>query len=96
MSDYEIQVNELQGDIIDLKKSLDDQQRVLKQSDKEKSSLISELSEQNQRLTTQLRDVTKKEESLTIQLQSLRDQFSLRKVAMSDHVSHLENLRQEV
>jgi DNA repair exonuclease SbcCD ATPase subunit len=89
-------VSELQGDIVELKRSLEEQQRILKQSDKEKSTLIGELREQNVRLTTQLKDASKKEESLAFQLQSLKDQFSLRKVAMSDHVSHLENLRQEV
>lgn len=73
-----------------------EQQRLMKQSDRDHTLILNELTEQNQRLTTQLKEATKKEESLQAQLQGLRDQFSLRKMAMSDHSSHLESLRDEV
>ena len=96
ISDYDIRVAELQSDINELKQSLEDQQRLMKQSDREKTLLINELTEQNQRLTSQLKEASKKEERLTSELQALRDQFSIRKVVMSDHQSHLENLREEV
>ena len=38
----------------------------------------------------------KNEEQLTAQLQMLRDQFSLRKTSLQDHVGHLELMREEV
>lgn len=96
LTDYEIRVSELQTDISELQKSLEEQQRLMKQADREHTVIINELTEQNQRLTAQLKEANRKEENLTCQLQSLRDQFSLRKIAMSDHTSHLENLRDEV
>jgi chromosome segregation ATPase len=95
-TDYEIRVSELQADISELQKSLEEQQRLMKQADREHSMITNELTEQNQRLTAQLKEANRKEESLTCQLQAMRDQFSLRKMAMSDHTNHLENLRDEV
>ncbi len=38
----------------------------------------------------------KNEEQLTSQLQGLRDQFTLRKSSLQDHVGHLEIMREEV
>lgn len=38
----------------------------------------------------------KNEEQLSAQLQGLRDQFSLRKSSLQDHVGHLEIMREEV
>jgi len=96
LTDYEIRVSELQADIAELQKSLEEQQRLMKQADREHALIANELNEQNQRLTAQLKEANRKEESLTCQLQSMKDQFSLRKIAMSDHTSHLENLRDEV
>lgn len=96
VTDYEIRVGELQADVAELQKSLEEQQRLMKQSDRDHTLILNEVTEQNQRLTTQLKEVTRKEESLQCQLQGLRDQFSIRKMAMSDHSSHLDSLRDEV
>lgn len=38
----------------------------------------------------------KNEEQLSIQLQAMRDQFSLRKTNLQDQVGHLELMREEV
>lgn len=38
----------------------------------------------------------KNEEQLSAQLQGLRDQFTLRKSSLQDHVGHLELMREEV
>ena len=78
-------------------------------AEKEKSLLITQLTEQNQRLTSQLKDVSiqakmknshfhclqssKIEESLTCELQSMRDQVNHKKTSMTEHVTHLETLR---
>ena len=57
--EYDLRVNELQADISSLRKSLDEATAVQRQSEKEKSLLITNLTEQNQRLTAQLREVNK-------------------------------------
>ena len=36
------------------------------------------------------------EESLSTELQSLKDQVNLKRSSMNEHVSHLESLREEV
>ena len=36
------------------------------------------------------------EESLSVELQSLKDQVNLKRSSMNEHVSHLESLREEV
>ena len=38
----------------------------------------------------------KHEESLSVELQSLKDQVNLKRSSMNEHVSHLESLREEV
>lgn len=96
LSDYDIRVADLQNDISELRSTLEEQQRAIKNSEKENSAVIAELNEHNQKLSAQLKESSKNEEKLIIQLQSLKDQFSLRKVVLSDHVTHLENLREEV
>ena len=55
--EYDLRVNELHADISSLRKSLDEATAVQRQSEKEKSLLITNLTEQNQRLTAQLREV---------------------------------------
>ncbi len=39
---------------------------------------------------------SKAEESLTSELQELRDQVNLKRTSMNEHVSHLDMLREEV
>ena len=56
--EYDLRVNELQADINNLRKSLDEASSVQKQSEKDRSLLITNLTEQNQRLTAQLREVS--------------------------------------
>merc|ERR1719278_1517618 len=60
------------------------------------SLLIGQLTEQNQRLTSQLKDSSRTEESLTVELQTMRDQVYNKKTSMSDHVQILETLREEI
>ncbi|KAK6637210.1 hypothetical protein RUM44_007624 [Polyplax serrata] len=89
-------VTELQGDVSELKKTLDFRESLHKQIEKDKCQLIDELTAQNQRLKDQLRESGKVEENLTNQLSSLRDQCMLKKSSLQDHVSSLEILRDEV
>ncbi|KZS15963.1 Bicaudal D-related protein [Daphnia magna] len=94
--EYESKVSELQSDVADLKRALDEQQNNVKMAERQKSSIITQLTEQNQRLTAQLKEAMKNEEQLSAQLQGLRDQFSLRKSSLQDHVGHLEIMREEI
>nr|CAD7573181.1 unnamed protein product [Timema californicum] len=56
-TEYDIRITELQADIRELSRSLTERESVLKQSEKEKAALITELTEQNDRLTSQLKEV---------------------------------------
>ena len=56
--EYELRVNDLQADINSLRKSLEEATTSQRQSEKEKSLLITNLTEQNQRLTSQLKEVS--------------------------------------
>jgi len=94
--EYELKVSELQNDIQSLRALLDQNENSQRQAEREKSLLITQLTEQNQRLTSQLKDSSKTEESLTCELQSMRDQVNHKKTSMSEHVTHLETLRDEI
>merc|ERR1712227_117709 len=94
--EYDLKVSELQGDISSLRNILQQTEVHTKQAEREKSLLITQLTEQNQRLTSQLKDSSRTEESLTVELQSMRDQVYNKKTSMSDHVQILETLREEI
>merc|ERR1712106_1015967 len=94
--EYELKVSELQNNIQSLRALLDQNENSQRQAEREKSLLITQLTEQNQRLTSQLKDSSKTEESLTCELQSMRDQVNHKKTSMSEHVTHLETLRDEI
>lgn len=93
---YESKVAELHSDLNSLKREVESKQQEAKLSEKERMALVSELTEQNQRLTAQLRSAVNAEEQLATQLQSLRDQFNARRSNMTDHVGQLELLREEI
>merc|ERR1712061_456488 len=61
----ELKVSELHSDITGLRALLDQTETSQRSAEKEKSLLITQLTEQNQRLTSQLKDSSKIEESLT-------------------------------
>ncbi|XP_076038913.1 bicaudal D-related protein homolog isoform X2 [Oratosquilla oratoria] len=94
--EYEVKIQELSADLHNIKNELSDQRESLRQTDREKSTIIEQLTEQNQRLTSQLKDAQRHEEQLNQQLQALRDQFNVRKSNMSEHVTTLEMLREEI
>lgn len=57
-SECDTRVLELQADIRELQNALDDRDNALKQTEKEKTLLIAELTEQNQRLQMQIKEVS--------------------------------------
>lgn len=56
-SEYESKVSELQSDVSELRRSLDEQTNNVRLAERQKSSIIAQLTEQNQRLTAQLKEV---------------------------------------
>ena len=56
--EYDLKVSELQTDISGLRNILQQTEVNQRQSEREKSLLIGQLTEQNQRLTSQLKDVS--------------------------------------
>lgn len=55
--EYESKVSELQTDVAELRRSLDEQTNGVRLAERQKSSIISQLTEQNQRLSAQLKEV---------------------------------------
>ncbi|GFG35826.1 hypothetical protein Cfor_07246 [Coptotermes formosanus] len=95
-SECDTRLLELQADIRELNQTIAEREAALKQTEREKTILIAELTEQNQRLTNSLKESSRVEEQLTAQLQGLRDQCNLKKSSLQDHVSSLEVLRDEI
>ena len=56
-AECDTKILELQADIRELQNALDDRENSLKQTEKEKTLLIAELTEQNQRLQMQIKEV---------------------------------------
>ncbi|XP_055939643.1 bicaudal D-related protein homolog isoform X2 [Argiope bruennichi] len=96
VGDYDSRILELQSDIEELKKELEEQTALQRNTEKEKAQLLQELTEQNHRLTAQLKQAARTEEQLQAQLQTLREQFNVRRSNLHDHVSQLEGLREEI
>lgn len=95
-SEYETQVHQLQGDLGTLKQDMENEHHTDKDTAKQRSQIIGEITEQNQRLTRQLRDAIKNEEQLNLQLQTMRNQQDLRRTSINDHMSHVEIMRDEI
>ncbi|KAL1124481.1 hypothetical protein AAG570_001107, partial [Ranatra chinensis] len=95
-AELETRVVELQADISHLQRQLLDKEAALKSLEKDKTALIVELTEQNQRLTAQIKQSGKIEEQLTAQLQGLKDQATKRKTTYHDHETSLDVLREEI
>lgn len=94
--EYDSRISELQSDIDELRKELEEQQALVRAAEKGKCEVIREMTEQNLRLNTQLKQAARTEEQLQAQLQTLREQFNVRKSNLHDHVSQLEGLREEI
>ncbi|CAG2121617.1 unnamed protein product, partial [Medioppia subpectinata] len=94
--EYDGRLTELQTDLKNARQELETQQMYLRQTESEKSKIIQELIEQNHRLTNELKQSTETESLLESQLQTLRDQFNVRRTNLNDHIDQLEGLREEV
>ncbi|XP_054167914.1 bicaudal D-related protein homolog isoform X2 [Oppia nitens] len=94
--DYDGRLSELQTDLKCVRQELESQQQYTKQIESEKNKIIQELIEQNHRLTNELKQSTETESLLENQLQTLRDQFNVRRTNLNDHIDQLEGLREEI
>ncbi|XP_068623440.1 bicaudal D-related protein homolog [Battus philenor] len=94
--EYEARLLELQNDIRELTAKIDSKDNSVKQREEEKTSLIADLTAQNSRLTAQLKESSVTEAQLLAQLESLKDQCSMRKTSLQDHVQSLKSLKAEL
>lgn len=78
-SELDARIIELQNDIQELQTKLQAKENLIKQWDKEKTSLVTELRAQNSRLTQQLKDAVMEEQKLRMEVDSYREQIALGK-----------------
>merc|ERR1712142_756028 len=94
--EYEQRILELQSDIDTLKSKLTDTDTNSRLQDRERSNLAVQLTEQNQRLTSELQASALREQELASRISQLRDQVTDKRITVQDHVTHLEILREEI
>ncbi|KAJ7994093.1 hypothetical protein DPEC_G00262350 [Dallia pectoralis] len=89
-------VAELETDVQHLQGELERHQVQLREADRDKSTVIRELSEQNTRLLEQLNRAAEVERQLSSQVHSLRDDFREKSVSTNQHTTQLESLHTEI
>jgi len=94
--EYEQRISELQSDLTDMRQRIQTAETSSRCSDRERQTLVSSLSDQNQRLTNELQAAGRREEELQNRLSELRNQVNDKRMSMQDHVLYLENLKEEV
>ncbi|TRY70489.1 hypothetical protein TCAL_10105 [Tigriopus californicus] len=94
--EYEQRISDLQTDLNKIRAALQEAEHHHRTTERERSGLIGQLTEQNQRLTSELKEAGKREEELQKRLQELRSQVNDKRVTMQDHVNHLETLKDEI
>ena len=57
---------------------------------------MTDLTEQNQRLTSQLKSAGEKEKELRNNISKMKDQFNVRKTSIQEHFGYVESLREEI
>nr|XP_020492001.1 BICD family-like cargo adapter 1 isoform X1 [Labrus bergylta] len=93
--EWEGRVAELETDILHLQGELERHQVQLRDTDRDKTKAIGELSEQNHRLLEQLSRAAEVERQLSTQVNSLRDDFREKSMSTSQHMTRLETLQAE-
>lgn len=95
-SECDSKVLELQNDVAELSTKLATKEAALKQWERDKGSLVSELNAQNSRLTSQLKEATMVESQLQEQVQNLKEQCTLGRSNLQEHAASVDSLRDEV
>ncbi|XP_029427648.1 BICD family-like cargo adapter 1 isoform X2 [Rhinatrema bivittatum] len=94
--EWEGRVSELESDVKQLQDNLEKQQIQLREADREKTRVIQELSEQNQRLLDQLSKATKVERQLSMQIHVLQEEFQDQNSSTDQHIARLERLQADI
>merc|ERR1712061_661071 len=79
-----------------MRERLQDAEMTARYHDRERQSLVTQLSEKNGRLTSELQAASRREEELQVRLSELRSQVNDKRLSMQDHILYLENLKDEV
>ena len=94
--EHEQRVLDLTADLAKLRETLAEAEEHHRAQARDRSALCATLSEQNQRLTAELREGARREQELRAKLEELRTRVNDKRVTMQDHVAHLEALKDEV
>ena len=94
--EYEQRIIDLTTDLGKLRETLHEAEEHHRMQARDRSALCATLSEQNQRLTSELREGARREQELRSKLEELRARVNDKRVTMQDHVAHLETLKDEV
>ncbi|XP_066256650.1 bicaudal D-related protein homolog isoform X2 [Euwallacea similis] len=95
-SELDALIVELENDLIQVKSKLAQKETLLKQWERDKCQLVDELAAQNSRLTLQLKEAQTVESQLRQQLDSYKEQISLGKSSLQQHLSSVDGLRDEL
>ncbi|KAJ8981969.1 hypothetical protein NQ317_002143, partial [Molorchus minor] len=95
-SELDARIIELQNDVAELTTRLQSKENLLRQWEREKGNLVLELNAQNSRLTAQLKETSAKEMQLQQQLEGLKEQLTLGKSNLQEHISSVDGLHDEL
>ncbi|CAH1163413.1 unnamed protein product [Phaedon cochleariae] len=95
-SELDARIIELQNDVLELTSKVNAKDNLLKQLEREKSSLVAELTAQNTRLTTQLKQESQKQQHLRSELDKYKEQLMLGKHNFQEHIRSTVGLRDEL
>jgi len=94
--EYDQRICDLQADIVQLKETIDKHSIHHKKSERHSSQLVTDLTEQNQRLTSQLRMAGENEKELRNHINQMKTQFNVRRTSIQEHFGFVESLREEI
>ena len=94
--EYDQRILDLQADITNLREVVDKHASDQKVFERQSSQLVSDLTVQNQRLTSQLRLRGANEKELRNEINQMRHQFSVKKTSIQEHFLHVDTLRKEI
>ncbi|XP_050301911.1 bicaudal D-related protein homolog isoform X2 [Anthonomus grandis grandis] len=95
-SELDARILELENDLSEVKEKLAQKEVLLKQWERDKSQLVEDLTSQNSRLTNQLKEAQSVESQLRQQLDSYKEQISLGKSSLQQHLSSVDGLKDEL
>ncbi|KAJ1126064.1 hypothetical protein NDU88_004477 [Pleurodeles waltl] len=94
-SEWELHVTELENDLSSLREQLKHQRSEQRDTSREKTHAVQELSEQNQRLVEQLSQAAQAEQRLQADLHALREENRMKTLSGTEYASRLQSLQAE-